>query len=248
MSAEGAKRIARARPAPSAKAAKASQAVEAELGRKFRRPALLQEALTHSSAGEGNKAARINNERQEFLGDRVLGLVVAERLYKDFAQEGESGLAPRLNALVNRSACARAARRANLGASLIVSRSEEAGGGRDKETILADACEAVIAALYLDGGLKAAREFIEKYWADEFDAVAEVPQDAKTVLQEWAAATKRGSPRYVVLERSGPDHAPRFKVEASVNGEPPAQGEGGSKREAERAAAFALLAAAGVHV
>lgn len=236
-----------ARPALSAKAAKAHQAVEAELGRKFRRPALLQEALTHSSAGEG-RSARINNERQEFLGDRVLGLVVAERLYRDFPNEGESGLAPRLNALVNRSACARAARRANLGAALIVSRSEEAGGGRDKETILADACEAVIAALYLDGGLKAAREFIEKYWADEFESVAEVPQDAKTALQEWAAASKRGSPRYTVTERSGPDHAPRFTVEASVQGYPPSQGEGGSKREAERAAAAALLAAAGVNV
>jgi ribonuclease-3 len=238
---------ARAKAKAANRAVARTQQVEEELGRKFRRPALLQEALTHSSAGEGRNA-RLNNERQEFLGDRVLGLVVAERLYRAFPTVGESGLAPRLNALVNRAACARAARRANLGAALIVSRSEEAGGGRDKETILADACEAVIAALYLDGGLKAAREFIEKYWAEEFDAVAEVPQDAKTVLQEWAAAGKRGSPRYNVIERSGPDHAPRFTVEASVSGYPAARGEGGSKREAERAAAAALLAAAGVNV
>lgn len=228
-----------------AKAARAHAAVEAQLGRKFRRPALLQEALTHSSAGEGR--ARINNERQEFLGDRVLGLVVAERLYRDFPNEGESGLAPRLNALVNRGACARAARRANLGAALIVSRSEEAGGGRDKEAILADACEAVIAALYLDGGLKAARDFIDKYWAEEFDGVANVPQDAKSALQEWAAASKRGSPHYHVLERAGPDHAPLFTVEVSVQGYPPARGQGGSKREAERIAAAALLAVAGVN-
>ncbi len=235
------------RPARASKGVRAAASVEARLGRKFRRPGLLQEALTHSSAGDG-RAARVNNERQEFLGDRVLGLIVAERLYRDFAGEGENGLAPRLNALVNRTACARAARRAGLGAALTLSRSEEAGGGREKETILADACEAVIAALYLDGGLKAARAFIDKYWAEEFAAVTTPPQDAKTVLQEWAAATKRGSPRYVVLERAGPDHAPRFKVEASVQGCDPAVGEGGSKREAERAAALALLAAAGVHV
>ena len=235
------------RPARASKSVRAAASVEASLGRKFRRPSLLQDALTHSSAGVG-RAARVNNERQEFLGDRVLGLVVAERLYRDFAGEGENGLAPRLNALVNRTACARAARRAGLGAALTLSRSEEAGGGREKETILADACEAVIAALYLDGGLKAARDFIDKYWAEEFAAVTSPPQDAKTVLQEWAAATKRGSPRYEVLERAGPDHAPRFKVEASVQGCDPAVGEGGSKREAERAAALALLTSAGLHV
>ena len=222
-------------------------AVEARLGRKFRRPALLAEALTHSSVGEG-KTQRVNNERQEFLGDRVLGLVVAERLYRYFPNEGESGLSPRLNALVNRSACARAARRANLGPALTISRSEEVGGGREKETILADACEAVIAALYLDGGLKAARDFIERYWEEEFAQVVAVPQDAKTMLQEWAAAVRRGTPRYTVLDRSGPDHAPHFTVEAAVQGLEPSRGEGKSKREAERAAAAALLSSAGVNV
>lgn len=226
---------------------RAQASIEQRIGRKFRRPALLQEALIHSSASEG-RAVRLSNERQEFLGDRVLGLIIAERLYRDFPDAGESGLAPRLNALVNRAACARAARRARIGEALILSRSEEAGGGREKETILADACEAVIAALYLDGGLKAARQFIDRYWEEEFAAVVELPQDAKTVLQEWAAATKRGAPHYEVLTRSGPDHAPRFTVEARVQGCPPAQGEGSSKREAERAAANALLSAAGVDV
>jgi ribonuclease-3 len=235
----------------SARAEKSQQAkfeaVETRLGRVFRRPALLREALTHSSVAEG-KTGRINNERQEFLGDRVLGLVVADRLYRDFPNEGENGLAPRLNALVNRGACARAARRAGLGAALALSRSEETGGGREKETILADACEAVIAALYLDGGLKAAREFIEKYWEEEFASVVSAPRDAKTALQEWAAAQRRGLPVYNVLDRSGPDHAPHFIVEASVEGAEPARGEGKSKREAERAAAAALLAAAGIDV
>jgi ribonuclease-3 len=220
---------------------------QAAIGRKFRRAALLREALTHSSAGDPKLDQR-NNERLEFLGDRVLGLIIAERLNRDYPSDGESALAPRLNALVNKAACARAARRARLGEALILSRAEHDSGGREKDTILGDACEAVIAALYLDGGLKAARDFIERYWADEFAAVVRLPRDAKTTLQEWAAATRRGAPRYSVLDRSGPDHAPRFVVEAAVNGVAAARGEGGSKREAERAAAQALLTAAGVDV
>jgi ribonuclease-3 len=222
-------------------------AAQTLVGRKFRRIALLREALTHASAGDPRQAER-NNERLEFLGDRVLGLIIAERLNRDYPDEGESALAPRLNALVNKSACARAARRAGLGEALVLSRSEQESGGREKDTILGDACEAVIAALYLDGGLKAAREFIEKHWEDEFAAVVRPPRDAKTALQEWAAASRRGVPRYNVLDRSGPDHAPRFIVEASVEGVRSARGEGGSKREAERAAAQALLDAAGVDV
>ncbi len=217
------------------------------IGRKFRKPALLAEALTHASAGDPRQSER-NNERLEFLGDRVLGLVIAERLNRDYPDQGESELAPRLNALVNKAACARAARRARLGEALVLSRSEQESGGRDKDTILGDACEAVIAALYLDGGLKAAKEFIEKHWEDEFASVVRTPRDAKTALQEWAAATRRGAPRYNVLDRTGPDHAPRCVVEAAVDGAAPARGEGGSKREAERAAAHALLQAAGVDV
>ncbi len=216
--------------------------LEKRVGRAFRKSDLLARALTHSSTGE------VNNERLEFLGDRVLGLIVAERLFRDYPDEGESGLAPRLNALVSKAACARAARRAGLGEALILSRSEQEGGGRDKDTILADACEAVLAALYLDGGLKAARDFIETYWQAEFADVVRAPRDAKTVLQEWAAATRRGQPAYKVLARSGPDHAPLFEVEVAVAGAASARGTGGSKRCAERAAALALLKAAGVDV
>jgi ribonuclease-3 len=222
-------------------------AAQALVGRRFRKIALLEEALTHSSAGDPKLSER-NNERLEFLGDRVLGLVIAERLNLDYPHEGEDGLAPRLNALVNKAACARAARRARLGEALVMSRSEHESGGREKDTILADACEAIVAALYLDGGLKAARKFIDRHWAAEFAAVVRTPRDAKTALQEWAAATRRGAPRYEVLERSGPDHAPHFTVEAAVAGAQPARGEGGSKREAERAAAQALLNAVGVDV
>ena len=233
--------------APRAVAGVSMTTAQELVGRKFRKVALLREALTHSSAGDPRQDEP-NNERLEFLGDRVLGLVIAERLNRDYPADGESALAPRLNALVNKSACARAARRARLGEALILSRSEQESGGREKETILGDVCEAVIAALYLDGGLKAARDFIETFFEEEFAAVVRLPRDAKTTLQEWAAATRRGAPRYSVLDRSGPDHAPRFIVEAEVNGVPRARGEGGSKREAERAAAQALLIAAGVDV
>lgn len=220
---------------------------EARIGRKFRRKALLREALTHSSAAEG-KAAAPDYERLEFLGDRVLGLVVAEHLHHLFPGEGENRLAPRFNALVNREACARAARRAGLGPHLVLSAAEARTGGRDKDTILADACEALIAALYLDGGLKAARAFIETYWAEEFAAPGEAPRDPKTALQEWTASRKRPNPRYDVVERSGPDHAPRFVVEAVVEGLQTMRGEGGSKRDAEREAARAALRQAGVRV
>jgi ribonuclease III len=227
--------------------ASSEAAIEARIGRSFRKKALLREALTHSSAAEG-KSNKADYERLEFLGDRVLGLVVSEHLFALYPKEGEDKLAPRFNALVNRDACARAARRADLGPALVLSPSEARTGGREKDTILADACEALIAALYLDGGLKAAREFIETFWAEEFVASGEAPQDPKTALQEWAAQRKRPNPRYDVIERSGPDHAPRFVVEASVEGLDAMRGEGGSKRDAEREAARALLNAVGVRV
>ncbi|MES1201687.1 MAG: ribonuclease III [Pseudomonadota bacterium] len=220
-------------------------ALEAHLDYTFKGRALLAEALTHASALAGKAKPPRSYERLEFLGDRVLGLIVAERLCAQFPDEGESGLAPRLNALVNRAACARAARSAGLGAALKLSPSEADQGGREKEQILADACEAVIAALYMDGGFDAARNFVLRFWAEAFEAVQRLPRDAKTVLQEWAAAKKR-TLTYELMERTGPEHAPRFVVEAHVEGFAPARGEGRSKREAERAAAVAFLAEAGV--
>jgi ribonuclease-3 len=222
---------------PEPKPKDALAALEERIGWRFRNRAIAEEAMRHSSALEGRKHAR-SNERLEFFGDRVLNLAVAERLWEAFPDAGEADLAHRFNALVNRTACARAARRADLGAALQLSLSEDKGGGRGKETILADACEAIIAALYLDGGMPAARAFIDKFW--EADFAAEAPRDAKSALQEWAAA-KRRALRYDVVERTGPEHAPRFVVEAIIDGLKPARGEGGAKREAERAAAAALL-------
>ncbi len=221
--------------------------LEQRLDHTFRDRNLLREAMTHGSALDGASKKRRSYDRLEFLGDRVLGLVVAERLLAEHKSEHEGEIAPRFNALVNRHACARAARAADLGDAVILSPSEEAQGGRGKEAILADICESVIAALYLDGGLEASRAFIMRFWADAFDDVKDAPRDAKTVLQEWTAAKKRGL-SYAMIEQSGPEHAPHFVIEARVDGFDPGRGEGGSKREAQRMAAAAFLKARGVHV
>ena len=213
-------------------------ALEARLGHRFRDPLLLKRALSHSSAGEPS------NERLEFLGDRVLGLVVAERLFADFPSISEGGLAVRLNALVRREACAKAAEAAGIGEYLVMAWSESSSGGRQKSAILAGACEAVIAALYFDGGMEAARAFILRYWDDAFATLGAELRDAKTALQEWAqsgALKKKVQPVYTVTGREGPDHAPVFTVEVSLAGIEPQMGEGPTKRDAEQDAARRML-------
>jgi ribonuclease III len=217
--------------------------LESRIGYVFKDRALLREALTHGSVHEGQKRSG-DYDRLEFLGDRVLGLCVAERLLVEHQGEQEGELAPRYNALVNRHACAAAARAADLGGALVLSPAEEASGGRNKEAILGDICESVIAALYLDGGLETARGFIMLFWGDAFDDVKNAPRDAKTALQEWAAAKKKHL-RYVEIGQSGPEHAPHFIIEAHVEGFEPMQGEGSSKRDAQRNAAAAFLKARG---
>ena len=221
--------------------AEAVSALEARLGRPFRNRELLERALTHASVGEGARRVR-DNERLEFLGDRVLGLLAAERLAELYPVAREGELSPRLQALVNRHACARVARRMELGPALKLSPGETKTGGREKETVLGDACEALLGAVYLDGGLDAAREMFLREWADEFAALDEPRiQDPKSKLQEWSLASKRTLPIYRVLDRSGPDHAPEFMVEVRVDGLPPASAEGKSRQDAEKAAALALL-------
>lgn len=217
--------------------------LEQRIGHAFNDRALLREAVTHGSVHEGKKQKR-DYDRLEFLGDRVLGLCVAERLLAQHQTEQEGELAPRYNALVNRHACARAARAAGLGEAIVLSPAEEAHGGRQKEAILGDVCEAVIAALYLDGGLETARGFITRFWGNAFEDARGVRQDAKTALQEWAAAKKKHL-RYVEVAQSGPEHEPHFIIEAHVEGFQPMRGEGGSKRDAQRAAAEAFLKARG---
>lgn len=212
--------------------------LEEKLGHHFCDRALLQRALTHASA-----ASTLSNERLEFLGDRVLGLVVAETLHARHASENEGDLTVRFHALVRAEACARVAEAAGLPAYIKL-----AGSGfesaRARAAILSDVCEAVIAALYLDGGMAAARAFIERYWAGMFAAPGQgaMMRDAKTRLQEWAQGRGLPAPRYREIARSGPAHAPHFTIEALVEGNSPEQGEGGSKREAEQEAAAKLLA------
>ena len=214
--------------------------LQANLGYEFGDPSLLARALTHASAD-----SVASNERLEFLGDRVLGLVIAEGLHREYPDETEGMLALRFNALARGEACAAAAEAAGLSEYVVLASSEAASGGRGKAAILAGVCEAVIAAIYLDGGLAAARAFIERYWADYSKSLGSDMRDSKTALQEWAQSRTRagrGTPSYRMVKREGPDHAPRFWVEVSVRGEAPEMGEGRSKREAEQAAARALLA------
>jgi ribonuclease-3 len=213
-------------------------ALSERLGYRFRDEALLKRALTHAGAdSEGS------NERLEFLGDRVLALVVSENLYNRYPHEAEGALTRRVHALVRWEACAKIGEQIGLWEHLVLTRSE-AAGGRARGPILGSACEAVIAALYLDGGMEAARAFIERLWEPMFADPGADTRDAKTRLQEWAQARGKdaSAPLYRLQEQAGPDHAPRFVVEAKVKGFDPVTGVGGSKRQAEQDAAAKLLA------
>lgn len=219
--------------------------LEAELGYKFKTVALVERALTHASY-RGQGKAREDNERLEFLGDRVLGLAVAELLTETYPTAKEGELARRLNKLVSGETCAKAARNIGLGRFLILSESEAGSGGRDKETILADAMEAVLGAVFADAGYDKGRAVVRKLWTHLDDQKPKAAADAKSALQEWAQGQGLPLPRYTHVSRTGPDHAPVFVSEVQVSGKGPARGEGASKRAAEQAAAMALLVREGV--
>jgi ribonuclease-3 len=224
----------------------------AALDYSFQDPEMLRVALMHPSAvsiGRGKRGKKTpanaergaDNQRLEFLGDRVLGIVVAEMLFRAFPDEDEGALARRLAALVRQDSLDTVAREIALGRYLTISRGEEEGGGRENPAILADACEALIGAIYLDGGLESARRFVEQHWRPKMDAEAKPPQDAKTALQEWAQAAGLALPLYTVVKSEGPPHDPVFEVEVTVAGQQPASARGRSKRAAEQAAAKHLL-------
>ena len=208
------------------------------LGHGFSRPELLVRALTHGSIASPH---RDDNQRLEFLGDRVLGLVMAEDLLDADPTAAEGLIAPRYNALVRRETCADVARTIDLGVVLKLGRSEMKSGGRRKEALLADAMEAVLAAVYLDAGLPAARSVILRHWASRITQVDSDARDAKTALQEWAQARGETPPDYVEVARDGPDHQPVFTIEARLASGPSERARAGSKRQAEQAAAAALL-------
>ena len=216
--------------------AKSLEPVFEALGYRFRNPDLLTEALTHPST-EGQESY----ERLEFLGDRVLGLVVAERLYEMFPAAAEGRLAPLLNLLVRRETLATTAKSIGLPEFLTLAPGEEATGGRAKPAILADTTEAVIAAIYLDGGLDAAKAFVLRFWEPHFATLPAETSDPKTALQEFLQARGEALPTYREIDREGPAHDPLFTIEVRTESGLTANGKGSSKRAAERKAAQALL-------
>jgi ribonuclease III len=209
--------------------------LQATLGTAPRKLALYERALTHASLTADSY------ERLEFLGDRVLGLLVAEWLYETFADEPEGALSRRLNALVTGATCAEIAREIGVPERLNLGKQARDDGASDSDNVLGDVAEALIGALYLDHGLDAARLFVRRAWADRVSGRAAAPRHPKSALQEWAAAKGRRAPVYEIVDRSGPQHAPRFIVRASIGSFAEAEGTGTSKQEAETAAAKALL-------
>jgi len=221
----------------------ALDALEARLGYAFRDRDLIATALTHGSAVVN---AGASYQRLEFLGDRVLALVIAEMLYAAFPRASEGELAQRLTALVRNETCAEVAIALDLGAAIRLGGGEAQSGGRRKAAILGDVCEAVIGAIYLDGGLDPARSLVVANWRERMTSATATPRDAKTTLQEWAQGRGLPAPSYAIVGRSGPDHAPRFEVEARVETLVPCRGAGRTRREAEQDAAATMLAQQGL--
>ena len=220
------------------KKSEAIRSFEQRLGYEFSNLSLLVEALTHSSIASD---FRKDNQRLEFLGDRVLGLVMAEALLEIDQTAPEGTLAPRFNALVRKETCAEVARQIELGGVLKIGRSEMLSGGRRKDALLGDGMEAVIAAIYKDGGFEVAKTIIINLWGDRIKNVKGDARDAKTMLQEWAQARGQNPPNYEVISRSGPDHAPDFLVKVILDSGETSEAMAGSKRQAEQMAAKALL-------
>lgn len=213
--------------------------IEETLGYTFKNSKLLHQALTHPSAlpsGQG-----VDFERLEFLGDRVLGLVVARWLYEEFPQENEGDLAKRLAGLVRKETLVEVAQSIDLAQFMRMKREKSPSEIKRLETLLADGCEALIGALYLDGDLEVAHAFIHQHWKDLFKKTPEPPRDSKSILQEWIQGKGKSHPQYVVLSSSGPAHSPHFIVQVQIEGMDPITGEGSSKRHAEKVAAQNML-------
>jgi ribonuclease-3 len=217
--------------------------LERRLGHVFADPRLLEMALRHRSVAAGVVRARAeaSNERLEFLGDRVLGLILAHALIDRYPDASEGTLTPRLTTLVRTATLAEIAKEIGLGDDLLVGGGEAQGAVRANPGTLADTLEAVLAAVYLDAGLDAARTLVERLWGERISRAADAPREPKAALQEWAQARGLPRPSYRVLAQDGPPHQPRFTVEAVLDGHGRAEASGASKRSAEQAAAAALL-------
>lgn len=216
------------------------------LGYRFQDLGLLRRALTHRSFVPGEEVANESYQRLEFLGDRVLALVVAEMLYTSFPALDEGGLARRLNQLVRKETCAEVAVSFDVGDAIRLGTGERKSGGRRNEAILGDVMEALIAAIHLDGGFAAAEDFVQRAWRPRMEGLSGPLRDAKTTLQEWAQGRGLPTPGYRLVDRSGPDHAPSFTVEALIGDTAAGRGIGRSKRDAEQAAATDILVREGL--
>ena len=225
---------------------RAGSALELRIGYRFRDSTLLEAALTHISALKGARNRASSYQRLEFLGDHVLGLVISDMLYRAFPRADEGELSRRLADLVRKETCAEIAGSIELGAAIRLGASEINAGARKRPAILADVCEALIGAAYLDGGYPAAEALVERLWEARMRAKAQPLRDPKTVLQEWAQARGLPTPAYREVARSGPDHDPEFRVAVQLPQLAPAEGSGRSKRAAEQAAAAAMLVREGV--
>jgi ribonuclease-3 len=237
---------AHAEPKDGKRRRRATAEFEERIGHRFNNPALLEQALTHISALAGSRNRSGSYQRLEFLGDHVLGLVISDMLYAAFPRADEGELSRRLADLVRKEACADVARAIDLGAAIRLGASEDNAGGRKRTAILADVCEALVGAVFIDGGYQAASTLIGRLWEQRMRTPARPLRDAKTVLQEWAQARGLPTPAYREVERKGPDHDPEFRVTVALPERPPAEGLGRSKRAAEQAAAAAMLAREGV--
>jgi ribonuclease III len=229
-----------------AKRRSAGNKLEERIGYRFKDADLLERALTHVSALKGPRNPVGSYQRLEFLGDHVLGLVVSDMLFRTFERANEGELSRRLAELVRKDACADVARAFDLGAAIRLGSSEVQTGGRRRASILADVCEALIGAVFLDGGYAAAEEVIHRFWHDRMITPVRPLRDAKTVLQEWAQGRGLPTPTYREVARTGPHHDPEFRIAVELPNRPPAEGMGRSKRAAEQAAAAAMLEREGV--
>jgi ribonuclease III len=218
-----------------------ASALEARIGYRFTDAALLDSALSHISALKGTRNRAASYQRLEFLGDHVLGLVISDMLFRAFPKADEGELSRRLADLVRKETCAEIARAIDLGPAIRLGASEANAGGRTRPAILADVCEALIGAVYLDGGFGAAAALVAKLWEARLRTKAPPLRDPKTVLQEWAQARGMPTPVYREIARSGPHHDPEFRVAVQLPQLAPAEGSGRSKRAAEQAAAAALM-------
>lgn len=216
--------------------------LQRSLGIRFADATLLKRALTHRSTGQTlPDGSPFSNQRLEFLGDAVLGIVISEMLYHHFPLEAEGDLSKREVALVNGTMLAAIARELKLGEYLVLAQSEDDHGGRENDSNLEDACEAIIGAIYLDQGLDKARSFIEKHWGKRALQMSAPPKDPKTALQEWAQARSLPLPEYATISETGPAHQPQFTIEVRVKDQKPQQATANSKKIAEREAAEKLL-------